>query len=199
VADNDDRRGGLAVLPARFRWSDARDAGISQPRLYRLLDRGLIERIGHGLYQKTDAEPGDLDLIEIASAAERATLCLTSALARHDLTDLIPSVIHAALPRGAHPAAVSAPVKWHPFQAGPVDLGRDTQAVIDELHIGIYSPERSIIDSYRLRHLVGHELGREALRRWLRHRDSHPSELLDTAKSFPKSLPALRHDLEVLL
>lgn len=199
MTETDDHQGQLASLPPRFRWSDAHAAGISQPRLYRLRERGLIERIGHGLYQKTDAEPVDLDLIEIASATERATLCLTSALARHDLTDLIPSVINTALPRGTHRPTLSAPVKWHQFQRETFDIGRDTRTLSDELRIGIYSPERSIIDSYRLRHLEGHELGREALRRWLRRPGSQPSALLEMAKRFPKAIPALRHDLEVLL
>lgn len=33
--------------------------------------------------------------------------------------------------------------------------------------IGIYSPERSIADAFRLRGEVGYELARDALREWL--------------------------------
>ena len=39
------------------------------------------------------------------------------------------------------------------------------------------APERSIVDAYRLRHLEGDELGREALKAWLRQHGSQPSRL----------------------
>ena len=57
-----------------------------------------------------DADP---DLIEARLAHERATICLTSALARHELTDEIPATIDLALPRGTRAPATSAPITWH--------------------------------------------------------------------------------------
>jgi predicted transcriptional regulator of viral defense system len=60
---------------------------------------GALERLAHGLYRKADAPPADLDRIEIALRAWDATLCLTTALSHHDLTDVIPSQIDVALPR----------------------------------------------------------------------------------------------------
>lgn len=194
-----DARGGLDALPSTFRWSDAREAGISQSQLYGLLEDERIERIGHGLYRKSDAEPTDLDLIEIASVAERATVCLASALARHDLTDLLPSRIHVAVPRGAHRPTIGAPVAWHQFQPDTFEVGRETLPLSDGWSIGLYGPERSIIDAYRLRHQVGHELGRRALRTWLGRSKSQPSVLLALAEQFPKARSTLRDDLEVLL
>ena len=65
--------------------------------------------------------------------------------------------------------------------------------------LGLHSPERSIVDAYRLRHLEGDELGREALKAWLRQRGSQPSRLLEAAAPFPKALARLREDLQVLL
>lgn len=63
-----------------------------------LRDQGVIQTIGRGLYRRADANiTVDLDLLEIGYRALRATLCLTSALARHDLTDLIPASIDIAL------------------------------------------------------------------------------------------------------
>jgi hypothetical protein len=65
--------------------------------------------------------------------------------------------------------------------------------------IGLYSPERSMVDAYRVRHLEGDELGREALKAWLRRRGSQPSRLLELEAPFPKALVRLREDLRVLL
>lgn len=182
-----------------FRWSDAHAAGMSDPVLYGLVDEGRIERVSHGLYRLAEVEIADLDLVVIAAAKARATLCLTSALARHDLTDQIPSRIEVALPRGTRQPKISAAVQWHQFATSTFDLGREVIGLEGGFAIGLYSPERSIIDAYRLRHLQGDELGREALKTWLRRRGSQPSRLLELARSFPKTDPRLREHLRVLL
>lgn len=186
-------------LPTVFRWSRAKQMGISDRRLRRLVADGLVDRIGHGVYRRADAQPADLDLVEVAAATTRATLCLGSALARHGLIDLIPPAIDLALPRGVRRPKVMAPVRWHAFTPKTFDLGRNTLDVGNRLTLGFYSPERSIADAYRMRHLEGEELGREALRAWLRRPGSQPSALLRMAESFPKTRTALRQDLEILL
>jgi hypothetical protein len=186
-------------LPSVFRWSHAQDAGISDRRLQRLVADGIVERVGRGVYRRADEQATELDLVEIAAATTRATLCLGSALARHGLVDLIPPVIDLALPRSVRQPRVAAPVCWHAFSPDTFELGRDTLEVGHGLSLGIYSSERSICDAYRMRHLEGDELGREALRSWLRRPGSQPSTLLRMAESFPKARSALRQDLEVLL
>lgn len=186
-------------LGAVFRWSEAQAAGMTDPRLYRLMREGAIERIAHGLYRWTDAEIGDLDLIEIAASTPLATLCLTTALARHDLTDEIPSRIDVAVPRGTRTPKTSAPATWHKFNAETYDIGRETLPLVGGLQMGLYGPERTIIDVYRLRHIEGVELGRDALKQWLRWRGAQPAALLRMAESFPKVVPQLRADLRVLL
>ncbi len=194
-----DRRSqhGLASLPTTFRYSQARHV-MNERRLRDLVAAGLIERIGTGIYRKADAEAGDPDLEEIAVKAPRATACLRSALSRHDLIDDIPSAYDIALPRGAWPPASRAPVTWHQFDPRTFDLGRTTLHLNTDISIGLYSPERCILDAYRTRHLEGPELANEALRRWLR-RGGQPSTLLMMGKAFPRALPALRNALEILL
>lgn len=90
------------------------------------------------------------------SGLYRATICLTSALAHHDLTDAIPSALDIAIPREARIPAGSGSIKWHSFDRATFDLGRDEIPIpgTDQL-IGIYSPERSIADAFRLRGAIG--------------------------------------------
>ena len=78
-------------------------------------------------------------------------------------------------------------------------MGREELTVYGELMIGIYSPARSIVDAFRLRHLYGEDQAIEAVRRWLGERGNHPSELLDVAIHFPTTEPSLRRVLQVLL
>ncbi|MFG2060419.1 type IV toxin-antitoxin system AbiEi family antitoxin domain-containing protein [Micromonospora sp. NPDC048871] len=189
----------LGMLPATFSYSQALDAGFSEWQLYRLRDQGLIASVGRGLYRRHDAEVVDVDLIEVARRAPSATLCLTTALARHGLTDEIPSRIDVALPRGRHRPTTSAPITWHSFDPTTFDVGRTELSLDPDTSIGLYGPERSIIDAVRLRHREGPELAYEALRRWLRRREASPSKLLIMARRVPKAERPIREALEILL
>ena len=190
----------LGGLPAMFTYTQARRGGLSDRHLYQLRDQGLIERVGRGLYRRTDTDTmTDVDLMEIVRRAPAATLCLTSALARHGLTDEIPAAIDVAVPRGTHRPVVSAPVTWHLFDPATFDIGRDETHVDEHTTIGLYEPRRCIIDAVRLRHREGPELATTALKRWLTRRGSSPAELLEMATRFPQTQPALRQTLEILL
>ncbi|MBF4766847.1 hypothetical protein ISU10_03580 [Nocardioides agariphilus] len=184
-------------LPQTFRYSDAREL-MNERRFRTLLATGLILQLNRGLYRKAEAE-GDLDLIEIAGRRPLATLCLTSALARHDLTDAIPGAYDIAIPRGMRPAETQTPVDWHTFDKRTFDIGRQTLQLDKETTIGLYNAERSIIDAFRMRETEGYEAGNEALRRWLRRRGSQPGHLIAMAADFPKAHAAIRRSLEILL
>lgn len=188
----------LDALPNAFSYGLAQQRGLSDRRLRGLVADGVLERLGHGLYRKADAPPADLDRIEIALRAPEATLCLTSALSLHDLTDAIPSEIDVALPRSRRPPRVSAPVRWHRFHENTFLVGRETIQVDEGLSLGAYSAERSVIDAFRLRHQEGEELAVEALRRWLKRPEATPADLLAMARSFPKVEPSLLQALRIL-
>jgi predicted transcriptional regulator of viral defense system len=189
----------LTSLPTSFAYATARDAGLSDRTLASLVADGTLERLGRGVYRKTDAPLADHDLIEVALRAPDATLCLLSALAHHDLSDAIPAMIDVALPRSRRAPKVDAPVTWHRFHDDTFALGREPMDVDEGVRIGVYSPERSIIDAFRLRHQVGEDVAIEALKRWLREPRVVPAELLRLAQSFPKAEPSLLRALQVLL
>lgn len=139
-------------------------------------------------------------LASIALRRPDATICLLSALAIHDLTDEIPVVSDIALPRGAHPLRVRyAPIAWHFCAKDTFSLGRIAHELAAGIEIGLYGPERTLIDVFRLWHQLGSDIAHESLRRWLRRRTSSPGVLLDMAKSFPMARPAIQAAFEVLL
>jgi len=86
--------------------------GLSRSGLYRAVREGRLERIARGIYLPTDAAAADWDWTEAAAATgrPRATICLTSALAHHDLTDAIPSALDIAIPRGTRIPAGSSSI-----------------------------------------------------------------------------------------
>lgn len=189
----------LDSLRPAFRQRDALREGLTPRDLDRLRDEGTIERLSRGLYYRLDTPPADLDLLEIAARAPDATLCLRSALTRHDLIDDVPSTIDLALPRGQRHPKTAAPAQWHSFDHATFGIGRTWLEISGPIRIGIYSQERSIIDAFRLKHQEGHELAYESLKSWLRRREAQPAKLLKMARDFPKAEPSLRQALEILL
>lgn len=223
----------LAALPrtALFRLADT---SLSHTSLRRLTQAGVIEKVGHGLYRRLDAPLIDLDLAEVALRSTKATVCLLSALAHHDLVTAIPTRHDIALPRGHGTITTPVPVAWHFFDAATFDVGRTELLLGDEredenaqellrepppdttyggdvthvgndtydrgpLRIGLYNPERSIADAFRLRHQIGHEIAVEALRTWLRRPGASPATLVRTAEQLPHARRPLTDALAVLL
>ena len=187
-------------LPARaFSQSEASRAGVDSRQLYRLLEKQQIERISHGLYRRTDLPVADLDLTEIAGRRADATICLESALARHELIDAIPTLTDIAIPRGQKPAKTRAAVEWHLFDRATFQIGRTLIETEDAGQgIGLYSAERSVVDAFRLRHSAGYETGIEALRNWLARPESRPAKLFEIARLLPRAIGPLRTALEIL-
>lgn len=178
-------------VTSRLSWRDVSTA----------IATGDLERIAPGTYARTGQVDDDTaTLASIALRKPAATICLLSALERHDLTDAIPSRIDIAVSRGSRALATPySRVTWHQFDSETFRIGREQVELVDGVVVGLYGARRTIIDAFRLRHLIGAKVANEALKRWLRRPGSHPAELLKMAASFPKALPALRNSLEVLL
>lgn len=190
----------MAGLAPVFTLADARALGLRKDQVYGLLAAGEIERAGRGVYLRPEAiDPLFASLAAATAIRPEATMCLTSALAFHELSDAIPFGTDIALPRGARFPAGFAHVNWHGFDRATFDVGREHRTIAEGSRVAIYSAERTIVDCFRLMYREGAEVAYEALRRWLRRRGSSPSGLLQVARSFPKAEPGLRHALEVLL
>ncbi|MFC7464637.1 type IV toxin-antitoxin system AbiEi family antitoxin domain-containing protein [Brachybacterium sp. GCM10030252] len=185
---------GAETLRPKHAWR----GGMSRSNLYRAAQSGRYERIARGIYRPADAPAADWDWIEAATRRRDATICLTSALAFHDLTDAIPDALDVAIPRGARIPATEAAINWHLFAKDTFTLGRADIAVPRTAQrIGIYSPERCIADAFRLRGDVGYELGRDALREWLR-RGGRPADLMEIASRLPRAEGPILHALDIL-
>ncbi|WJY64229.1 hypothetical protein CATRI_10845 [Corynebacterium atrinae] len=176
----------------------ARDAGLSRSSLYRAARAGRVERIARGIYLPSDSSASDWDWIEAATRRPDATICLTSALAHHDLTVEIPAAMDVAIPRGVRTPATPATIAWHQFDRATFNIGREEILIPGtEQTIGIYSPERSIADAFRLRGAVGYELPLEALKAWLQ-RGGKPARLIEIASQLPRAKSPMLRALEVL-
>lgn len=185
-------------MSTAFTPSTAAHAGLSRSGLHRATQKGRFERIARGIYLPSDSNAADWDWVEATTRRPDATICLTSALAQHDLTDTIPAALDIAIPRGSRTPAGSPSIAWHQFDRSTFEIGRDDIPILGtDLTIGIYTPERSIVDAFRLRGELGYELARDALKEWLRL-GGKPSQLIDIAVRLPRAKGPLLQALQLL-
>ncbi len=188
-------------MPDLLRYRDLPSLGLTRHRFEQMLAAGEYERIAPGTFLRVGGvDDTTAAWMAIATKKPEATICLLSAAALHELTDEIPRATDVAIPRGSQPATIRfAPMIWHRFARETFDIGRTSHPLPAGLSIGLYSPERTVIDLFRLRHDWGSDLALGALKRWLRGRGNSPGELLAIAQDFPTARPALQAALEVLV
>jgi predicted transcriptional regulator of viral defense system len=168
------------------RLSELARAGVTAATIARMKERGLITRLGRGLYQLPDASlDAHHSLAEAAKRVPKGIICLVSALAFHELTDTIPSRVWMAIgPKDRRPRAEQPPLQFVRF--GPKVLSAGVQEhTIDGVRVRIYSPAKTVVDLFRYRQRAGRRyqkspglnLALEGLREALRQRKATPSEI----------------------
>lgn len=181
-----DRAEALLHEKGMVRLNEFKERGITAATLSRMAEKGLVLRLGRGLYQLADA---DLDthhsLAEAAKLVPKGVICLTSALAFHGLTDTIPARIWMAIgAKDRKPAASSIPLKFVRFGEKVLRSGIE-EHVIEGVQIRIYSPAKTVVDLFRYRQSEGRRyqsspglsLAIEGLRETLKKRGATPAEI----------------------
>lgn len=191
----------MCQFPASvFTLSDARAHGMRKDEIYKCLAAGEIERGGVGVYYRPDAvDPAEVSWGAATARHPSATLCLTSALVYHDLSDAIPVSTDIALPRRTRLPAGFDHVAWHLFDVATFNIERCQAKSSLDIPLYVFSAERTIVDCFRLAYREEAEVPYMALKRWLRQRGNTAARLLDVAASFPRTLARIRHALEILL
>ena len=174
----------LRALGPVFRAKDAVGAGVSWRDLYRSRDDGDIVELSRGLYQLAESAGGEgIDFVTVCARAPHGMVCLNSALAYWDLSDELPRAVHFAVPAGSHrPVIDHPPTTVHVFADATFGLGRAEVALDQGQRFWISDRERTVVDTFRLRHLVGEDLALGALRRYVEARPDH-ARLADVART----------------
>jgi predicted transcriptional regulator of viral defense system len=168
------------------RLSELRKAGVTAATVSRMHKSGQLVQLGRGLYQLPDA-PLDANnaLAQAAKRVPKGTICLTSALAFHELTDTIPSRVWMAIgPKDWRPRVDSPAIQFVRFGAKVLDKGVK-EHLIEGVPVRIYNPAKTVVDLFRYRRSAGKRyqkspglnLALEGLREALRQRKATPSEI----------------------
>ncbi len=168
------------------RASELLAAGVTAATVSRMLAADKIVQLSRGLYQLPDA-PSDLNnaLAQAAKRVPKGIICLTSALAFHELTDTIPSRVWVAIgPKDWLPVVTSPAIQFVRFGAKVRNAGIQ-EHLIEGVSVRIYDPAKTIVDLFRYRRSAGKRyrkspglnLAIEGLREALRQRKATPSEI----------------------
>ena len=148
----------LSLLKKRgmVRLSEFIKGGVSAATVSRMKEKSLILQLGRGLYQLPDASLSvHHSLAEAAKLVPRGVVCLTSALAFHELTDTIPSRVWMAIgAKDRLPRAESPPLQFVRFGQRVLTSGIE-EHVIEGVRVRIYNPAKTVVDLFRYRRAVG--------------------------------------------
>jgi predicted transcriptional regulator of viral defense system len=168
------------------RLSEFTKAGVTAATVSRMKEKGLIVQLGRGLYQLPDASTdANHSLAEAAKLVPKGVVCLTSALAFHELTDTIPARIWLAIgPKDRRPRVDNPPLQIVRFGEKVFAFGIK-EHVIEGVRVRIYCPAKTVVDLFRYRRSAGKRyqkspglnLALEGLREALRLRKATPAEI----------------------
>ena len=183
----------LALLQRRgiMRLTEFTEQGISAAAIQRLEQKGLVLRLARGLYQLPGAalDPHH-SLAEAAKRVPKGIVCLTSALAFHELTDAMPSRVWMAIGlKDWRPQVTEPPLQLVRFGPKVLNAGIATHT-IEGAAVRIYNPAKTIVDMFRYRHSAGTRyrqspglnLAIEGLREGLRTRKASASAIAKFAE-----------------
>lgn len=162
--------------------ADVRSLDLSPENLNRLAKLGKLERIGRGLYQHPDFQATERhSFVEVAKAVPSGVICLLSALSIHGVGTQMPWDVWLAIPRGKRiPTTRQTRIRAVTMKGASFNLGRE-EHIFEGISVKVYSLEKTIIDCFRLRRLVGHEVSVEALRESIHTQKIDVSKLLQLA------------------
>jgi len=155
------------------------------PRIYltRLVRRGLLDRVGRGLYTLPDAEVSEhRTLAEASKQAPNGVVCLLSALRFHELTTQNPFEVWMAVHHKAWtPRSDGPPLRIVRMSGAAFDSGVETHQ-IEGVTVHVYGPAKTVADCFKFRSKVGLDVALEALRDYRRAHPAGMDELWRYAK-----------------
>ena len=173
----------LARIRGVLRPRDLQSYSIPREYLRRLTDRGLLEKIGRGLYTLPGADISEMhSLAEVSKRVPRGVICLLSALRFHDLTTQNPFQVWLAIDVDARaPKPDSVPLRIVRF-SGPALNSFIEEHNIEGVPIRVYSPAKTVADCFKFRNKIGLDIAIEALKDCWRQRKATIDEIWAAAK-----------------
>jgi len=165
------------------RMKDMKASGFQTRDIRNLLKADRIVKVKPGVYRLADTQLGESSgLVEVCLAMPKAVICLSSALAFHELTSFVPTAITYAIPRSDKPVKLAhPPTEPYFFSEAQYKTGAEHR----ETKFGgirLYGMEKTICDCFRFRNKLGEDLAIEGLKEYLRRRGRDLNKLMKLAE-----------------
>jgi len=157
--------------------------GITRAQLSRLVRRGLVDRLGRGIYAIAGHEPtAEHTLAHVAKLVPQGVLCLLTALRFHELTTQSPAEVWLALPEKARIPKLEYPrLRIARFSGLALTEGIE-EHLVEGVPLRVYSPAKTVADCFKYRNKVGVDVAVEALRDFSRSHRGGATELAHFAE-----------------
>lgn len=166
------------------RLSEFKTSGITAATIGRMHEDGEVIRLARGLYQLPDA-PLDVNhsLAEAAKRVPKGVVCLTSALAFHELTDQLPRSVWLAIGKNDwSPKDDETALRIVRFTDNLLKEDVETTS-IEGVPVRVFGVAKTIADCFRHRRSVGQSVALEGLQEALRQHKATPAEIARSAAS----------------
>jgi|SRR5580658_6947663 predicted transcriptional regulator of viral defense system len=173
----------LAAKRQILRSKDVSGLGIPRNYLPRLVRRGILRKLGRGLYASASLQITEhVSLVEAAYKVPRGTICLLSALQFHKFTTQAPHQVWMAVDVKAWaPRVKSPPVRFVRMSGRALRFGVKEYPVRGA-SLKVYTAAKTVADCFKFRNKMGTDIALEALRECRRLRKATMDELWVAAK-----------------
>jgi len=166
-----------------LRSRDLESLGIWRAKLGKLVESGILERIGRGLYSLPDGEIGEHHtLAEVGKRVPKGIICLVSALRFHGLTTQQSADVWIAIDgKSREPKLNSVSLRIVRPSGEALQAGRE-EHTIEGVKVSIYCPAKTVADCFKFRNKIGLDVALEALRETWRAKRCTMDELMRYAR-----------------
>lgn len=162
---------------------DLESRGIPRARLYSLVQKGLVERLGRGVYVASNHAPtAEHAIAQAAKRVPGGVICLITALRFHGLTTQSPAEVWIALSEKARKPRLDYPrLRIVRFSGASLTEGVETH-LIEGVKVRVYSAAKTVADCFKFRNKIGIDVAVEALKDFNRTHRGGANELARFAR-----------------
>lgn len=158
--------------------------GIRKEKIKKLLEAGVIERIGYGIYAlgKEDID----EYYEFQQKCPKGVFSYGTSAYFWDLSDRVPNVLSCTVPRGYNTSRlkIDTKVRYHYIPKELYHIGITKTISPQGADVILYDRERTICDLVRDRKKVDMQLFSTALNQYFRSRERNMRKLVKYGKAF---------------
>jgi predicted transcriptional regulator of viral defense system len=173
----------LAVEQQIVRAKDATQLGIPRNYLGRLVQKGLLEKVGHGLYTSPKFSGTEhLTLVEASYQLPKGVVCLLSALRFHNFTTQSPHEVWVAIDQKAWaPKITSPPIRLVRMSGQALRFGIKEHRIAGAM-LRVFSPAKTVADCFKFRNKIGVDVAIEGLKECRRTKKATMDEIWAAAR-----------------